>query len=49
MELKKETVLDFLGKHKLMSVATVGNSGEIAFPWIANVYPPSRSGESYGP
>ena len=33
MELKKSQVLNFLGKHNLMAVATFGN-----FPWIASVY-----------
>lgn len=33
MELKKQQVLDFLAKYKLMSVATYGE-----FPWIASVY-----------
>ncbi len=33
MTLKKEHVLAFLSKHKLMAVATYGD-----FPWIASVY-----------
>ncbi len=33
MQLTKTQVLDFLAKHQLMAVATVGR-----FPWIANVY-----------
>lgn len=38
MELTKQHVLDFLKTNKLMQVGTVGNAGDIAYPWIANVY-----------
>jgi len=33
MKLTREQILEFLGKHKLMAVATCGD-----FPWVASVY-----------
>lgn len=33
MEVDQQQILDFLGRHKLMSLATYGQH-----PWIANVY-----------